>query len=161
MTQANTSAKIIALAAATLWHEGQLYGDQDYTEAHLLPVAKRAEQSEPDDTNDAVDAYIAGLFHDAPEDGKASMRDIAQLLDPIIGEVRAWRIAEATAILARQKDAESYPAYIERLTRSMPHLRRLVLVVKRADLHTNLDNEPPSSLRKRYKRALETINPHL
>jgi len=38
MSNKNTAARIIALAAVSIWHAGQRYGGKDYTEAHLLLV---------------------------------------------------------------------------------------------------------------------------
>jgi (p)ppGpp synthase/HD superfamily hydrolase len=158
----NTKAKIVALAAASGWHAGQRYGDQDYTEAHLLPVATSAEASDfRDSENDRTDTYLVGVFHDTVEDRKATEADIVELLTPVIGEVRASRVAEMVGILARQA-GERYFDYIERLTQS-PMARLSVLLVKHADLVANLSSGAKGlpSLAKRYERALEMISPIL
>jgi hypothetical protein len=115
-----------------------------------LTHAERVAAAVPDDCK------VVALLHDAVEDGHITQDLAWSALD----DTNAW----ALRLLTRQKGV-TYAAYINR----MVELRMLVpdlvqeraRIVKIADLRDNLygrpEGPPPESLRKRYEKALQTL----
>lgn len=163
MNTINTQIRLIAIAAARIWHEGQKYGEEDYVDAHLIPVAEKAETlfmrhsegnglSEEEREEYATNHFLMGVFHDTIEDGKASVDEIWRFLSRVIPLDRALKIAARVNALKRS-DRELYLEYIARLIAAGGDALR----VKQADLEVNLENNPSESLRSRYKKAIKMI----
>ena len=89
-------------------------------------------------------AAAAGLLHDAVEDGKMGMGEVATL----IGDEGARLVG----ILTRRDGEEYLGAYIQRVKRD-----RVATLIKLMDI---ADNEPgaPGDLGQRYKAARKALN---
>jgi (p)ppGpp synthase/HD superfamily hydrolase len=89
---------------------------------------------------------VAALLHDCVEDSFLYLDSI--------GNIFGFEVQQIVDLLTRE-DGESYKQYIEHISRHIPSL-----LVKMADLEDNLDKSRgpiPSSLRKRYLEAHETL----
>lgn len=94
------------------------------------------------------ESWLAGLLHDAIEDGDV---DYADLVDAKIPEAARDAVYEVT----RRKD-ETYGEYIDRIATSG---NRLAMRLKIADLSANLDrmDDAHATLGPRYEKALDVL----
>lgn len=119
---------------AKLIHVRDNYGDKPYW-SHLSDVAKHVAEPYKDL------AWLHDVYEDHPRAWYMTQMFLPSKLIPDI------------LAISRQDD-ESYKDYIRRIkTSNNPS----VIAVKIADLKSNLQHSPKSSLKKRYKSALSTL----
>tara|TARA_R110002020_G_scaffold181654_4_gene376791 strand:+ start:2457 stop:2888 length:432 start_codon:yes stop_codon:yes gene_type:complete len=114
-------------------HEGQMYGEQPYM-THVEEVA-----SQFDDPHMQRIAYL----HDTVEDGNIGIDDIHNQFGSEVGNA-------VDAITRRE--GEQYFDFINRV-KEHPEASQ----VKMADIQSNLRNNPPESLARRYQKALRLL----
>lgn len=140
-TQAQRAMRIAQLA-----HQGQTYNGMPYYEGHVDQVVRNLHilRGYFSSAND-YDNYLLSVayLHDVLEDTSINAFDLRAfgVAEPII---------EGVKDLTRRK-IDSYAEYIRRVKGSP------VVLVKVADLFTNLSNCPPEGLDKRYFKALRTL----
>lgn len=135
------SQEQIARLAAKEAHKGQLYGDEDYYEAHVKLVAERVYM----DPFATPAQYIAAILHDVIEDSEMDEAALAALgIDP-----QAIAIVEA---LSKPKGSEYYP-YVMGLLIDFPE----AALVKYHDMAQNYS----CGGRKKYKEPLRVYALHM
>ena len=143
------AAKLISRLA----HKGQKYGGVDYFDAHVAVVEELARATAQEDglSPEVLDKISqVAYLHDVLEDTK-----ISSLALQMVGFDET--VLDAVELLTRRVDPmlqadEPYFDYILRAGSTDLSLR-----VKSADLTANLAANPPESLRKRYKKALNIL----
>lgn len=115
------TAEIVRLAEeiARTAHQGQRYGDRDYIDAHVYPVAEITRRLGYGDSHIA-----AAWLHDVVEDTPKSLSELADLGIP-------KAILEAVDALT-EREGESHREYLQRVSRNS-----LALPVKFADSSAN------------------------
>lgn len=133
-----------AAVVARLAHAGQTYGTESYFMGHIIEVVFKTvfdQQSEP------YYGEVAYL-HDTLEDTQLEVDDLQALgFDQ--------RVIDAVVILTRPKTGVTYSEYIDSVIATG---NKAAMVVKRADLQTNLAADGKPSLKPRYEAALAKIN---
>lgn len=103
-------------------HQGQMYGDQTYFSAHILPVVKLVEQRSADPLN-----WVVAYLHDVVEDSEITVAELTAEFGTEVG-------AAVDALTKRPEDG-TYTQYILRL--AVDGRARLI---KCCDLTLNAEN---------------------
>lgn len=154
-TYAETILAVVA-AASRHWHNGQLYGDQPYFEAHIEKAVANIEDT--GDTVGDLDARIVTYLHDVIEDHRASVGDVRLFLYSLLPPGRAMVIVFALNRLTR-RESESYDEFIERIHEGTGLSIVLAVRAKIADIKANMDAPGKPSLKARYTKALTKLTP--
>lgn len=149
-----------ALQLAELGYAGHLRRDSDVSvlEGHLIPVANTAydivrrcyrEAGLDIEPADAEVVLAVALLHDSLEDSAVSTSDIDQLLDgEVFGHVDSLT----------HDGVDPYRQYIEKLCeRALDLQDPTTVVVKLADMLSNLADDPTAAQRARYTSTMPRL----
>lgn len=132
-------------------HARQKYGDRPYID-HLADVARRVSM----DPRAWLDHIVVAWLHDAIEDSPAALA--AALVDQLARDGATPAQLDALAHITRRAD-EDYPRFIARAL-----LNPIAALVKLHDLESNLANNPPERLERKYliarQAALQSVATH-
>jgi (p)ppGpp synthase/HD superfamily hydrolase len=129
---------------ARMAHAGQMYGTETYFAGHIIEVAYNTAFDAKSEPWYSEVAYL----HDTLEDTELTPYDLETLgFDK--------RVIDAVEILTRPVSGLNYQDYIDSVIASG---NKAAMVVKRADLKTNLAADGKPSLKPRYEKALKKIN---
>jgi len=120
------------------------------TDAHGIATVEHAAAVA---SNCPLEARVVAWVHDLPEDGLASLAELARKL--------SLTATERTALeLLTHRESLPYTDYIEQIARSRGTAGELARTVKRADLEANLARPKQAErpdLRARYVKALARL----
>lgn len=127
----------LAYALAEYAHDGQMYGDHDYFQYHVLGVASQFQLGS--------DEHIVALLHDVVEDSDISVDIIDRLFGTTIG----------CAVLYITNNYGCGKSYLEKY---IPQLKRndISTKVKIADLKFHL-SQPELKNESKYRKALAVL----
>lgn len=129
-----------AVELAEQAHKGQKYGDSDYFDAHVMPVAAEYKTLFGDD----IDGICTALLHDVIEDGDVSYKQI---------EVEfGFSVAQSISYLTKIK-SDNYADYMLKLTEDV-----MACKVKYCDSMVNLEKCISTCQFERAKKYLENLN---
>lgn len=133
-----------ALEIAMDAHIEDSWGDHPYL-THLALTAYNATQilaeAGIDDVDDFVNAaWLHDVIEDHPEYEDQIREEFPELIDSLL-------------LVSRDKK-DTYAEFIKKIIDSGD---KIAIVVKLADMTTNLSNNPPANLRKRYEKNIEKL----
>lgn len=119
-----------AIEIAKKAHKGQLYGDRDYFDCHILGVTENVMESrwfkDLSDVGKEIEFILVSLLHDVVEDSDTSL----EYLKKIFGTT----VSDAVEAISKGKD-EEYDCYLERVKGN-----DIARLVKLEDIRFNLKN---------------------
>lgn len=139
-TTRNHAAINIAIDA----HIEDTWGDKPYM-THLALTAYKATQILAEVGIDDVDDFVsAAWLHDVIEDHPEYEDQIREEFPELI---------DSLLLVSRDKKG-TYAEFIKKIIDSGD---KIAIVVKLADMTTNLSNNPPANLRKRYEKNIDKL----